>query len=138
MLRFDGTVAAGASSQFAAAIDQTVDVTDYASLIATGTASVHLNAFFNRVDLDAETDNLLGLLLDAQDAGGSTLSSGLMTLSSDGDVATWEPLQSSLVLPLGTTQVRIQLNAFENVFPDLVAPEFDGHYIDDVEFWLSP
>jgi len=34
--------------------------------------------------------------------------------------------------------VRITLVAFENVFNDLVAPEFDGHYVDDVTLWVAP
>ena len=138
MMRFDATAGTGASGQFAAAVDQTVDVTEYVSLIATGTSSIHVSAVFNRVDLDAETDNLFGLLLDAQDAAGATLGTALMTLSSDGDVGSWEPLQTNLALPAGTTQVRVQLNAFENVFADPVSPEFDGHYLDDVQVWVSP
>ena len=130
--------ATGGSGQFAAAVDQTGDVTEYVSLIATGTSSIHVSAVFNRVDLDAETDNLFGLLLDAQDAAGATLGTALMPLSRDGDVGSWEPLQTNLALPAGTTQVRVQLNAFENVFADPVSPEFDGHYLDDVQVWVSP
>ena len=138
MLRFDVTTPTVANAEFAAAIDQVVDVTEYASLIATGTASFNMSAFFNRVDLDPETDDMFGLLLSAQDAAGTALEGIFLPLISDADVATWEPHVASLVMPSGTTQVRIQLNAIENIFNDLVSPEFDGHYVDDVEVWVSP
>jgi len=138
MLRFDVTTPTVANAEFAAAVDQVVDVTEYASLIATGNASFNISAFFNRVDLDPETDTMVGLLLSAQDAAGTALDGIFLPLLSDADVATWEPHLVSLVMPAQTTQVRIQLNALENVFNDLVSPEFDGHYVDDVEVWISP
>ena len=138
MLRFDVTTPTVANAEFAAAIDQVVDVTEYASLIATGTASFNMSAFFNRVDLDPETDDMFGLLLSAQDAAGTALDGIFLPLISDADVATWEPHVVNLVMPAETTQVRIQLNVIENIFNDLVSPEFDGHYVDDVEVWVSP
>ncbi|MEE2674998.1 MAG: hypothetical protein VX466_14445 [Myxococcota bacterium] len=134
MMRFDETGAV----HWAASVEQAVDVTEYAGLIATGGASIHVRGVFNRVDLDPETDNLFGLRLTAQDAAGSTLDSSVTTLSSDGDVGTWEQLQTDLAMPVGTTQVLLRLGAFETVFADPVPPEFDGHYIDDVEIWISP
>ena len=138
MLRFDATTETGPSLQFPANVDQLVDLTEYASLIAAGNASINLSAFFNRVDFDSETDSLLILVLDAQDAAGSTLAFLNANLFSDNDVGTWEAHSASLLLPTGTVQVQVRLLAWENVFNDAVAPEFDGHYVDDVELWISP
>jgi hypothetical protein len=138
MLRFDGTEAGGASSDFRGSVDQTLDMTDYAKLIATGTASIQANAAFNRVDADAGTDTLCLLILEALDAGGGLLQQEFALIVTDGNAGTWETANTSLLIPAGTAQVRIEVAAWENVANDLVDPEFDGHYVDDVNISFSP
>lgn len=138
MLRFDATNGTSASTQGAANVLQTVDVSEYAKLIQTGTATINASAFFDRVDLDAQTDTQFFLVLAAQDAGGGNLDQIFTPIFTDADVGTWENHQTSLVLPAATVQVQLQLLAFENVANDSVAPEFDGHYADDVSIWITP
>ena len=138
MLRFDTTGAGGPSTDTACNLAQEVDVTEYASLIATGTASVNVRGQVNRVDVDAETDTQFLFVVLAKDAGGTNLANVFAPIFTDADTGTWETLQTSLVLPVGTVSVATTLVAFEDVFDDVVAPEFDGHYLDDLEIWISP
>jgi len=138
MLRFDTTGVGGPGSDSAANLFQDVDVTEYASLIATGNANINVRGFFNRVDVDAQTDTQFLFVILARDAGGTNLANIFAPYFTDADPGTWEQHQTTLALPVGTVAVRITLVAFENVFNDLVAPEFDGHYVDDVTLWVAP
>jgi hypothetical protein len=138
MMRFDTTMPAGPSADKAVNVTQDVDVTEYASLIATGTATYNISAEVNRVDVDAETDTQFLYILSAKDAGGGGLGLVFLPFFSDANPATWETHSGSLPLPVGTVTVTTVIVSFENVFDDVVAPEFDGHYIDDLKVWVAP
>jgi hypothetical protein len=138
MLRFDTTDGPNPSSEGAANAISQIDVSNYANLVNSGTLTAHVSAFFNRVDFDAETDTQFFIVIQALDAGGAQLASIFTGLTSDANVATWEVHETMLVLPAATITVQAQLLAFENVVNDATAPEFDGHYADDVRVWLEP
>jgi hypothetical protein len=138
MLRFDATEGALPGSQAAATVQQTVDVTEYAKLIATGNATFHASAFLNRVAGDAGTDTQFSIILLALDGGGTLLASAFVPFFSDADPGTWEQHQASVALPALTASVRVLVSGVENVENDLVLPELDGHYADDVSTWIAP
>jgi hypothetical protein len=60
------------------------------------------------------------------------------TLSTDADPASWELQLAPLLLPLGTASARVLLIASEDVIDDTVAPEFDGHYVDNARARVIP
>jgi len=138
MLRFDATNAAGAApGSVNSDMQHLLSVCDIPD-VAAGLARAVVSASFNRVAGDAETDRLFGLRLRAYsglpssyDATGE-LAGSEVTLLSDSDPATWESAATSLDLPADTSFLAIWLYASEDVFNDGVAPEFDGHYADEV------
>lgn len=138
MLRFDATDGASASAQASATVSQEVDVTDYAQLIATGTATFNASAYFNRIAGDAGTDTQFSIILLALDAGGAVVGSTFSPGFTDADTGTWELHQTSVLLTLDTKSVEVLLSGVEDIENDLVAPELDGHYADSAEVWISP
>jgi hypothetical protein len=99
------------------------------------------SARFNRVAGDSETDTEFHLELEAY--GGTPdspnlLQSSIAPLLSDGDVATWELVETSLVMPPGTSFLGVHLLALENVKNDSDGEEFDGHYVDAVSLTVVP
>lgn len=138
MIRFDATDGLDPSPAGGANLINDVDLSEYANLVNSGTTTAHVSAFFNRVDFDAETDNQFFIIIQALDAGGANLDSIFTGILTDADPGSWESHQTSLTLPAGTITLRAQLLALENVVNDTVAPEFDGHYADDVHVWLEP
>ena len=138
MLRFDATDGPNPSTLGASQLTNVVDVSEYANLINGGNVTAEVTAWFNRVDFDAETDSQFFILVRALDAGGTALDSALVGILTDANLGTWEQNQASVVLPAGTISVEARLLAFENIMNDDVAPEFDGHYADDVQLRLLP
>jgi len=114
---------------------------ELAGAIAGGSASVAAQALFNRVAGDAETDSRFtvdifafdGAPADASAKVGTQvwLARQLVDLDTDADTLTWQPLQSVVAVPTGTTVLLLRLVAGENVKDDAALPEFDGHYMDD-------
>jgi len=145
MLRFDFTSSAGPTVlRDGANIYQLIDVSPYAALIASGQAVAHADYFVNRVLGDSLTDTRFDLAIGAYSGlpgdfpavVESPLASVLVMFFSDGDPQSWEQLQASLSLPVGTSFLSIAISAVENVSNDGVN-EFDGHYADDVTLYLD-
>jgi hypothetical protein len=119
-----------------------VDVSSLATDITSGRVVIELSALFNRVAGDLETDTEFRISIDAFDGvpadfydkkvAGSELATTVAEIFTDGAFWTWEEADTSLLLPAGTEYIAIMVNAVENTVNDGVAPEFDGHYADDV------
>ena len=150
MLRFDRTYIDSTQNGASSDIFQLIDVTGFATEIATGQAVFSLTAFFNRVAGDTNTDTRFGIDIrsfnatpvDYANSSGSLAFSAQQptTFISDGLASTWESISTSLVLPSDTTMVLIALIAFENVLdnPNQAIPiEFSGHYADDISASIS-
>ncbi|MGE4608604.1 MAG: hypothetical protein AAEJ52_17865, partial [Myxococcota bacterium] len=132
MLRFDGTEPSGAGAGPDAEVAQEVGLGAFAAQIATGRAVLQATAFFNRIDAGPMTDTQFEVAIDALDGGGGVLASIGQTLSTDADPLSWELQLTPLLLPAGTASARVLLIASEDVLDDALAPEFDGHYVDNV------
>ena len=142
MLQFLATNAGGpAGTTNTSQYFQNVDLSPYASAVASGTATLSTTAMFNRVLGDAQTDTAFGFLVDARSGTPSLstlLSQGVGLTFTDGDPNSWQPATlSNFPVPVGTTFIRFELQAFENVANDAVDPEFDGHYADNIQLFLS-
>jgi hypothetical protein len=121
---------------------QLVDVSSLATDIAAGRAVIDVSALFNRVagDVEADTEFRIGIdALDgvpadffAQKVAGSELAKSFAEIFTDGDFWTWEEADTSLLLPAGTEYIAVRVSAVENTVNDGIAPEFAGHYADDV------
>ncbi len=139
---------AGPSSITASNLRQTIDVSGYAGLIASGNAVANFSAYFNRVAGDAQTDTEFVIRIDAF-AGLARqyetlkknelyLAYSLEAIYSDADINTWEIAMTNLEIPVGTDFLAIQVVAIENVYNDTSHPEFDGHYCDMVSLEIVP
>lgn len=131
-----GTTIGGAAATTASEVLQYVNLSAYATEISAGTAQVTVSMRANRVAGNASTDTRFGILLRAWSGiidSGSLLGSREVTLDTDGNPATWELLANQWMLPTGTTFLSVDVYAEENVVNDTVAPEYSGHYLDDVQ-----
>lgn len=145
MLRFDATGNSADPLLVTSEIRQWIDLSAHSSAIATGESFVSISVWFNRVAGDAETDTGMSwqvttnsgtpTFTTADYAGGGTAqqSAGIAT---DGDPSTWEEVTDEVSLPADTTYLILRLTASENVSNDGAAPEFDGHYADQVSVVL--
>jgi hypothetical protein len=137
MLRFLATSATGATEGGACDV---IQLTSLCLLpeVSTGGVTATVNALFNRVAGDGETDRLFGIRLRAFDGlpqdfdGHGELADHVEYLTSDPDPATWEMLSSSLTLPPDSRYLAVWVFASEDVVNDSTDPEFDGHYVDAV------
>jgi len=140
MLRFGATNFRSAGSSNGAQVAQVIDISKFKKAIASGKARVVACVFFNRVPGDAQTDTSFSISIAAY-AGSPTahfalsqqhrwLSRSSEGLHADADPKTWQKLAVRLPLPKNTDFLGIQLLAAENIFNDVRAPEFDGHYAD--------
>ena len=142
MLQLMGSSSTGAGSAATCQVIQILDVSEHADLIAAGGATISASAYFNRVSGDAETDTESKIVLWAWQGDPSTFptqmqnssyldvnSTGLYT---DGAGGTWELCSVELALPTNTDFVTIGIYATEDIYNDLVLPEYDGHFADSV------
>lgn len=140
MLRFDRTYL-GQSNYTATTSDQwqLVDLTHLVADVASGNVEINLGAQVNRVAGGALTDTEFRVTLRAYSGAISDfpsdakfyLAESAESVVTDADVATWEPIEASLLLPETATYVGVVLTAVENVHDGSGYPEFDGHYADD-------
>jgi len=127
---------------------QLIDLSAYSAQIATGNASLHGEAWYNRVEGDAETDNQFNVAIYAFNGAidnfdQAWLHQGYTAWSegqvfTDGDTMTWEMAETDLLLPTSTSFVAFRVGATENVMNDADSPEFDGHYADAATVTLIP
>ena len=124
-----------------------VDLSAYASLISLGSAVARLEARFDRVAGDSQTDTGMYIRLLGYAGGISTFASQYLdseivdeldVVWTDADPGTWEPAYLEVPLPVNTGFVAVKLGASEDVFNDATGVEFDGHYADAVTLEIVP
>lgn len=131
--RYGGAVGGSASQVY-----QLVDLTPFADQIETGLAVASASFWVNRVQGDAFTDTGFGLGFVALDSSGAVLVGEVgLHFESDGDISTWELVEHDFLIPVGTTKLRLQLHASENIYNDTSGVEFDGHYGDNASLAIS-
>jgi hypothetical protein len=126
-------------------IYQLVDLSPFAGLIQTGTATVTLSAAFNRVVGDSQTDTSFyaGMLAyagspsDFPTQWSQHIAGNGMTVFTDSSLVTWQPATATMLLPAATTYLAVALGATENVYNDLQGVEFDGHFADAVSLVIG-
>jgi len=148
MLRFDYT-----SPDQYAGITNGCDIYQYIDLrglenyseISSGNTTAYASAFFNRVNLDrSDTTFILWLFTYSDDTFASYPDAGFTSkvsasIITDGDVATWEELTLSVLIPQGTTHMAFRITAQEDLFKDDTGTsEFTGHYADSMYLDFTP
>ncbi len=145
MARFDATTLGTPAVGDVADTWNLADVSPWSNLVASGHAHVRVEAFFNRVSGSPCVDTRFALQVQAQDGLPETypfdwpdpiVDSEIVSLFSDGDVATWEGITVGLDLPVQTTFAAVILFAIEDVC-DTGVPPFEGHYADDVRLFVD-
>lgn len=145
MLKFIATGAQASAILVSSQMWQIVDLRAWAGAIDAGGVRLDAGAWFHRVTGGANTDrrfDLRVLAFDTTDAGvpqryqaNAALAVGATTVDTTG--AAWQQASLQLVLPPLTRVVLVEIYAYEDVLNDAQAPEFDGHYADDVVLTLT-
>lgn len=145
MLKFIATGPQASANLVSSQMWQIVDLRAWSAAIDAGGVRVDASAWFNRVTGGPHTDrrfDLRVLAFDSTDAGvpmryesNGALAVGAATVDTTG--AAWQQASLQLVLPPLTRVVLVEIYAYEDVLNDAVAPEFDGHYADDVVLTLT-
>lgn len=152
MIQFIGT---SASPEFprgrASELWQILDLTPFSDEVNRGGVEAILSARFNRIPGSSRNDRKFGIALYAfqgsvelavahWDQRHEPLSEQLaqvnVTLDSDDDASTWEPLKCDFLIPPNTDYLVAQLCAFEDKSDDETL-EFEGHFADDSELVLK-
>lgn len=144
MLKFVSTAQQASATLVSSQMWQIVDLQAWSTAIDAGGVSVDASAWFNRVTGGPNTDrrfDLRVLAFDTTDAGVPTRyqansAMAVQAASVNTTGAAWQQASLSLVLPPQTRVVLVEIYAYEDVLNDAVAPEFDGHYADDVMLQL--
>lgn len=145
MLKFIATGAQASATLVSSQMWQIVDLRAWSTAIDAGGVRLDANAWFNRVTGGPTTDrrfDLRVLAFDSTDAGVPTryqanAALAVGTTSVDTTGAVWQQGSLQLVLPPLTRVVLVEIYSYEDVLNDAQAPEFDGHYADDVVLTLS-
>lgn len=133
----------------ASQLSQWIDLSPYTGVIRDGRVQAKFSARFNRVAGDAQTDSQFNVHLESFDVDpveAQRLQTSLQRLVkaksfhqmlSDSNPESWEKLEAKLTLPADSRYLYVTILAFENVSNDADhAPEFDGHFADDLHFQL--
>lgn len=126
-----------------------VDLTPYKDIISTGNAIIYAVAWFNRVNLDDQSDTGFGMNLNVfegevsswndQRLNGTRVKGMTTEKSFDTSKMSWEAAGIQFTIPTNVDFAEIGLYAFENVYNDLNRyEEFDGHYADNVSLYIVP
>jgi len=117
-----------------------VDLHEVREKMGRRPTNVTLSAWVNRINGSSTSDTifLLGLsahqfITDELEDGPGVLVKTQTAIESDSDPITWERADLSLQVPPGLRYLVVMLGANENVRNDLHAPEFDGHFIDNLK-----
>ena len=115
------------------------------SEISSGNTTAYASAFFNRVNLDrTDTTFMLWLYTYSEETFATYPDLGFTnkvhtSIFTDGDVATWEELTLSILIPQGTTYMAFRITAQEDLFKDDTGSrEFTGHYADSMYLDFTP
>lgn len=148
MLQFINTSPGGPSGLVSSDVVQIVDLTApaYQSIISTGAGVANGRIRVNRVKQNAAgtVDTSFGLILYAFSnlANAQSLTSPTATLSngilSDNNPNSWQPINTSLALPIGTQYLGFRLGALENNLNNASGIEFDGHFADNARLRIVP
>jgi hypothetical protein len=133
----------GVSSQ----LWQLVDVASLAADIDAGKVRATAKARFASVPGDAQTDRRFDLRVGAftgrpTDFPAAYLAPAGLRLADPtvsvitANTGAWLPAELTFILPPGTRYLAVEIYAFENVFNDAIAPEFDGHFADETSLFL--
>jgi len=143
MLKFQATGAAPSADTLSEQW-QLVELSAFATAIATGGVRAQLSGWFNRVAAAELTDRRFDLRIMAFDGSPADLTSRYAAsawlaeatgpLISSGRV--WQRVGVSLMLPPATTYVLVEIAASEDVFNDGESVEFAGHFADDMSLVL--
>jgi len=135
MLKFIASSPYANYTNTASNVWQLIDISSYESIISSGFAVASLSAYFNRVTVDDQTDTKF--MMDILAYSGELFSPPNLLLGSmhndlfsDSDITSWEELTLDMVIPVNTDYLAIHIAAFEDLFNDNNANEFDGHYAD--------
>ena len=145
MLKFQATDAQPGPDTLTGQQWQVVDLGQFAAAIAAGGVRAEALAWFNRVAGDERTDRRFDLRVMAFDGSpgdlperylaSNWLAEDTAPLVSAGD--RWQKVGASLPLPPGTTYMLVEISVSEDVSNDADAPEFAGHYADDISLMLT-
>jgi len=145
MLKFVSTGQQASAALVSSQMWQVVDLRAWTAAIDAGGVAVDASAWFNRVTGGPNTDrrfDLRVLAFDTTDAGvpmryqsNGALATQAASVNTTG--AAWQQANLRLVLPPLTRVVLVEIYAYEDVLNDAQAPEFDGHYADDVVLTLT-
>ncbi len=129
-----------------AQVFQLVDLSAYSSAISAGGTSVTASGYFNRVDLNSETDTRFVVSIAAYEGDPVdfirtlSIASKSQSIYTDGDTATWEFATKELALPTNTDYVSVCVVAVEDKRDDPTGSEveFHGHYGDGMSLEFIP
>ena len=146
MLKFLATGALPGSATLTSSLWQVVDLVTFSKAIAQGGVQASAGAWFNRIDAGELTDRRFDLRLLAFDGSPGDLLAryGSSTWLAEQTAALisapnqWQRVGVSMLLPAQTSYVLVEIYASEDVFNDTEAPEFAGHYADDMSLVLRP
>jgi len=141
MLQFQGTSAqADMRSTTVSQLWRIVDLYEVAKKMGRRPERVTLSAWVNSVTGNAQTDRAFrfGLscheeITEALDEDSAVTTKVKTSLFSDSDPGTWERADLQLQLPSKLRYLVIMVGASEDVFDDTEGPEFEGHFLDDLD-----
>lgn len=149
VLEFLATGPAGPGATFVSSEQwQIVDLSARAADVDAGLVVAEARAWFSRQAGDTATDTRFDVRLLAFSGDPSEFPASYVTPAGVklGDQATqvltavpstWQEGVVGYPVPAGTRYLVVSIYAFENIEDDATAPEFDGHYADDVSLVLS-
>lgn len=140
MLHFQGTSAQKeVRNTNASQLWRIVDLYEVREKMGRRPERVSLSGWVNRVTGDSQTDRafLFGLschheITQELDESENVTTKVMTSLISDSDPGTWERADLQLHLPQNLRYLVIMIGASEDVSNNEEGPEFDGHFLDDL------
>ncbi len=129
-----------------AQVYQLVDLSAYSSVISAGGTTATFSGYFNRVQIDDQTDTKFVARMNAYEgdpteyaSGASSIAYGTTTIYADSVLDTWEFASAEITLPVNAGYIAVCIVAVENVHGDPGDQvEFDGHYGDGMSLVFVP
>ncbi len=145
MLQLKYTGPCGPSQNVVCDVWQLIDLAFLSDQVARGQVTVRASLRANRVLGDLDTDRSFSLAaeshagpMSAFPSGGQLLHSSSVSMVVDGDPASWQRFTTERdAIPPTATYLAIHVAATEDRANDQVAPELDGHYVDEVGVCLT-
>ncbi|MFP4053111.1 MAG: PEP-CTERM sorting domain-containing protein [Phycisphaerae bacterium] len=141
MLRFDAT---GDGASLVGTMAEMYQLVDITASQADGSHTASLSAWFNRSGGDDRKFSVKVYAVQGSPASAHNklLSNDFLRADSgvvrtDSNPGTWQQASASLLIPSGTDYLMVRVAATEDGTNDFVAPEFAGHYVDDVSLQVT-